>query len=52
LDTKGATWPSVVEAYKKAKLTEEDALMNARCARILRASDWDFKKEEVKLWTP
>lgn len=52
LDTKGATWSSVVEAYKKAKLTEEDALMNARCARILRASDWDFKTEQVKLWTP
>jgi DNA polymerase I len=52
LEKHGVTWASVVAAYKKADLTEEDALMNARCARILRASDWDFEKSEVKLWTP
>jgi DNA polymerase-1 len=42
----------VVDAYLKAGLTEEDALMNARMARILRAEDWDFENNEVKLWTP
>ncbi len=52
LDKHGATWTTVVNAYLKAGLTAEDALMNARMARILRASDWDFKKSEVKLWTP
>ena len=45
-------WPGVVAAFKKAKLTEDDALLQARLARILRASDWDFNKSEVKLWTP
>jgi len=52
LETKGATWDTVKHAYIKAGLTEEDALQQARCARILRASDWDFEKNEVKLWTP
>jgi DNA polymerase-1 len=45
-------WPCVVKAFKKAKLTEEDALLQARLARILRCTDWDFEKSEVKLWTP
>lgn len=45
-------WAAVVAAYEKAGLTEEDALVQARCARILRASDYDFKRKEVKLWSP
>jgi DNA polymerase-1 len=52
LDSKGATWETVKHAYIKAGLTEADALTQARCARILHESDWDFEKEEVKLWTP
>jgi DNA polymerase-1 len=44
------TWAAVVEAYEKKGLTEDDALIQARCARILRAEDYDFKKKEVKLW--
>lgn len=46
------TWEAVVAAYRKAKLTEEDALIQARVARICRASDYDFKAKKVKLWTP
>lgn len=45
-------WAAIVAAYEKAKLTEGDALVQARCARILRSSDYDFKKKEVILWTP
>jgi DNA polymerase-1 len=52
LDKHGAVWKTVVDAYLKAGLTEEDAIMNARMARILRAEDWDFENNEVKLWTP
>lgn len=48
----GAVWKTVEDAYLKAGLTKEDALINARMARILRASDWDFKKDELILWTP
>ena len=45
-------WAAVVAAYEKAGLTEEDALAQARCARILRYTDYDFKRKEVKLWSP
>lgn len=45
-------WDAVVAAYVKAGLTEADALQQARCARILRASDWDADNQAVKLWTP
>lgn len=45
-------WPLIVKAYEKAGLTEADALVQARCARILRASDYDFNKKEPILWTP
>jgi DNA polymerase-1 len=52
LDKHGAVWATVEQAYIKAGLTKEDAVMNARMARILRATDWDFEKEEPILWTP
>jgi DNA polymerase-1 len=42
----------VVPAYEKAKLTEADALQQARVARILRASDYDFKNQQPILWNP
>lgn len=45
-------WEFIVEAYEKAGLTEEDALVQARCARILRYSDWDEKNKKVILWKP
>lgn len=46
------TWAAVVKAYEDKGLTAEDALLNARLARILRAEDWDSEKKEVKLWEP
>jgi putative phage exonuclease len=46
------SWEAVVRAYEKQGLTAEDALQQARVARILRASNYDFKKREVRLWTP
>ncbi len=45
-------WEAIVSQYAKAGLTEEDALTQARCARILRASDYNFKLKEPILWTP
>lgn len=44
-------WELVKTTYQKQGMTEEDALLNARMARILRAEDYDFKKKEVRLWT-
>ena len=45
-------WAKVLDAYRKAGLTEEDALVQARVARILRESDFDYNNEEVILWEP
>ena len=45
-------WARIVAAFEKKKLTEADALVQARVARILRASDYDFKNKKVKLWQP
>ena len=45
-------WDSVEQAYIKAGYTRDDALEQARLARILRWTDWDEKKGEPILWTP
>ncbi|UYO52513.1 hypothetical protein [Rhodopseudomonas palustris] len=45
-------WSLIVEAYAKRGLTEDDALVQARLARILRHTDYDFKRKEPILWTP
>jgi DNA polymerase-1 len=49
---KDPTWNTVVRLYEKQGRTEGEALVQARVARILRHSDYDFKKKEPKLWTP
>lgn len=43
-------WQRVVEAYESKDLTSDDALVQARCARILRNTD--YTNNEVQLWTP
>ncbi len=48
----GCSWKTVVKAFKDKGLTEEDALVNARLARILTADDYDFDKKQPKLWSP
>lgn len=47
-----ALWQAVVAAYEKAGFSEEEALTQARVARICRASEYNFKKQQVILWTP
>lgn len=44
-------WTAIVEAYTDSGLTEEDALVQARVARILRSGDY-CKQSGVRLWTP
>lgn len=46
------TWNAIVKAYESKGFTADDALVQARVARILRACDWDFKNKRVKLWFP
>jgi DNA polymerase-1 len=45
-------WAGVLAAFIKAGLTETEALVQARVARILRADDYNFDTGEVKLWEP
>lgn len=52
LSQEGEPWTLIVQAYEKAGLTEEDALRNARLARILRPGEFDFENNEPILWTP
>ena len=48
----GYTWQTVVKAFEAKELTEEDALMNARLARILTCTDYDPIQHTVIPWTP
>ena len=51
-EEKGYTWKAVVETFEEKDMTEEDALCNARLARILTSSDYNFDTKEPILWTP
>ena len=48
---KGYTWQAVVETFEEKGMTEADALINARLARILTINDYDEAKKEPILWT-
>ena len=47
-------WASVVETFESKGLTEEDALLQAHMAYILREGDDKYEdgKQYVRLWTP
>ena len=49
---KGYSWDTVVKAFKDRDLSEEDALVNARLAKILTVDDYDFKNKRPILWSP
>ena len=45
-------WGIIVEAYESKGLTEEDALLNARLAFLLRGGYYDIRTRTIKLWEP
>ncbi len=51
-EEQGYSWKTVLKAFDAKNLTEEEALVNARLARILTADDYDFTKKEPILWSP
>ena len=51
-EKEGYSWATVVKAFTDKGLTEEEALTNARLARILTIDDYDTKQQEPKLWSP
>ena len=48
----GYSWKTVVKAFKDKGLTEDDALVNSRLAKILTSEDYDFKSKQPILWSP
>jgi DNA polymerase-1 len=46
------SWKTIVETYEKAGLTEEDALVQAQCAKILTKEYYNVETGEITLWTP
>ena len=45
-------WQAIVAAYDKAQLTVDDAILNARLARILRPGEYNSTTKEPILWNP
>lgn len=43
-------WEKVLHTFAEHGLNKNEAVLQARCARILRAEDYDFKTKEIKLW--
>ena len=48
----GDMWSEVLATYEKKGLTYEDALIQARIARILRGDEYNLDTGEMNLWTP
>ena len=48
----GVLWERVTRAYGAAGLTEDDALAQARVARILQRQDYDKETKCILLWHP
>ena len=48
----GPAWEDILKTFDKAGLGGDEAILQARLARILRACDYNFKTKEVILWTP
>jgi DNA polymerase-1 len=51
-EDKGYSWKTVLDAFIEKGHTEEEALINARLARILTMDDYDFKNKQPILWSP
>ena len=47
-----SAWDKVVEAFEKQGKTEEEALVQARLARILRIENFNIRTKAIKYWTP
>ena len=45
-------WKAIVKRFEKAKLSENEALVQARLSRILRYGEYDIKAAEITLWNP
>lgn len=47
-----SAWGIVLDAFKSKKKTLEDAVAEARCARILQTEDYNEATGEIRIWHP
>ena len=52
LDKSDNPWKAICQAFKDKGLSEDNALMNARLAKILQTENYDHDRNEPILWTP
>jgi len=52
IDKHDFPWEAVCQAYREKGLSDDDALLNARLAKILQATDYDFTTSTPILWSP
>jgi DNA polymerase-1 len=51
-DTPDELWDLVLMAYASKGLTEDDAILQARMARILQDGDYNYRTKGIRLWNP
>jgi DNA polymerase-1 len=51
-EKEGYFWETIVDAFKSKGMTEDDALLNARLAKILQVEDYDFNGSKALSWYP
>lgn len=49
---KGYNWETIVETFESKNLTEQDALLNARLAKILQLEDYSYEFNRPIPWYP
>ena len=52
LDKNENQWEAVTKAFRDRGLSDDDALLNARLAKILRQEDYDLTNSQPILWNP
>ena len=52
LDKNKNQWEAVCKAYRDRGLSDDDALLNARLAKILRNENYDHDRNQPILWNP
>jgi DNA polymerase-1 len=52
LDKNENKWEAVCKAYRDRGLSDDDALLNARLAKIVQKEDFDHDRNQPILWTP
>ena len=52
LNKHASKWEAICKAFRERGLSDDDALLNARLAKILQHDNYDYDREEPILWTP